>query len=80
MQNKLFTNCQSGFIPGDSCVPQLLLIMHETAIHQLIWGVAFLDIFEVFDKVLREDLIFKLKNYGVDGNLLKRLEKNLTGL
>ena len=26
MENKLFTECQSGFIPGDSCVAQLLSI------------------------------------------------------
>ena len=29
LQNKLFTPCQSGFIPGDSCVSQLLSITHE---------------------------------------------------
>ena len=29
IQNKLFTECQSGFIPGDLCVPQLLSITHE---------------------------------------------------
>ena len=29
MQNKLFTNCQSGFMPGDSCVSQLLSVIHE---------------------------------------------------
>ena len=29
MQNKLFTERQSGFIPGDSCVAQLLSITHE---------------------------------------------------
>ena len=29
IQNKLFTECQSGFIPGDSCVAQLLSITHE---------------------------------------------------
>ena len=25
----LFTKCQSGFIPGDSCISQLLSIVHE---------------------------------------------------
>ena len=30
MQNKLFTECQSGFIPSDSCDAQLLSIIHET--------------------------------------------------
>ena len=29
MKNKLFTECQSGFIPGDSCVSRLLFITHE---------------------------------------------------
>ena len=29
LQNKLFTSYQSGFIPGDSCVSQLLSITHE---------------------------------------------------
>ena len=29
MQNKLFTECQSGFIPDDICITQLLPITHE---------------------------------------------------
>ena len=29
MQNKLFIQCQSGLIPGDSCAAQLLSITHE---------------------------------------------------
>ena len=29
MQNKLFTECQSGFIPGESCNAQLLSNTHE---------------------------------------------------
>ena len=29
IQNKLFTECQSGFIPGNSCVAQLLSVIHE---------------------------------------------------
>ena len=28
LQNKLFTPCQSGFMPGDSCVSQLLSTTH----------------------------------------------------
>ena len=39
----------------------------------------FLDIFKAFNKVWHEGLIFKLKTYGVDGNLLKPLENYLTG-
>ena len=82
MQNKLFTPCQSGFIPGDSCVSQLLSITHE--IYQSfdchppadIRG-TFLDISKAFDKVWHEGLIFKLKTYGIDGKLLKLLENYL---
>ena len=29
IQRKLFTECQPGFIPGDSCVAQHLSITHE---------------------------------------------------
>ena len=55
-QNNLFTKCQSGFIPGDSCVAQLLSITHE--IYQSfdcsatrdVKGV-FLNISKAFDKV-----------------------------
>ena len=83
MQNKLFTPCQSGFIPGDSCVSQLLSTTHE--IYQNfdchpptdIRG-TFLDISKAFDKVWHEGLIFKLKTYGIDGKLLKLLENYLT--
>ena len=78
MQNKRFTECQSGFIPGDSCVAQLLLITHE--IYKSFdcnpptdrRGI-FLDISKAFDKVWHEGLIFKLKTYGIDGDLLKLL-------
>ena len=78
MQNKLFTECQSGFIPGESCVAQLLSTTHE--IYKSFdcnppaetRGI-FLDISKAFDKVWHEGLIFKLKTYGIDGDLLKLL-------
>ena len=38
----------------------------------------FLDISKPFDKVWHEGLIFKLKIYGIEGNLLKLLENYLT--
>ena len=78
LQNKLFTLCQPGFIPGDSCVLQLLSITHE--IYKSFdchaptdMGGTFLHISKAF-----ECLIFKLKTYGVEGNLLKLLENYLT--
>ena len=68
----MFTDCQSGVIPGDSYILQLLSITQE--IHKLfdcnpaedIRGV-FLDISKVFDKVWHEGLISKLKTYSVEG-------------
>ena len=76
MQNKFFTDCQSGFIPGDSCVPQLLSITREICKSIDCNPPAdtrgiFLDISKAFDKVWHEGLIFKLKTYGIDGDLLK---------
>ena len=83
LENKLFTPCQSGFIPGASCVSQLLSITHEINkgfdCHPPtnVSG-TFLEISKALDKVSHEGLNFKLKTYGVDGNLLKLLENYLT--
>ena len=80
--NKLFTPSQSGFLPGDSCIAQLLSIIHEiqTAFDNNpaddVRGV-FLDISKAFDKVWHIGLLFKLKAYGVDGELLSLLENYL---
>ena len=78
MQNKFFTECHSGFIPAQSCVAQLLSVIHD--IYKSFdsnppadtRGI-FLDISKAFDKVWHEGLIFKLKTYGIDGDLLKLL-------
>ena len=54
--NRLFTSSQSGFLPGDSCIAQLLSIIHEiqTAFDENptvdVRGV-FLDLSKAFDKV-----------------------------
>ena len=82
VQNQLFTDCQSGFIPRNSCVLQLLSIAQE--IHKSfncnppedVRGV-FLDISKAFDKVWHEGLIFKLKTYDVEGKLIMLLENYL---
>ena len=38
-----------------------------------------LDMSKVFDKVWHKGLLFKLKTYGIDGDLLKLLENYLSG-
>ena len=74
MQNKLFTECQSGFIPGDfalhnSCQLHMKSIKFLTVTQRLRRGEFFLDI----SKVWNEGLIFKLKACGIDGDLLRLL-------
>ena len=79
-ENKLFTECQSGFLSGASCVSQLLSIVHEIQSSfdsSLEVRAVFLDISKAFDKVWHPGLLFKLKSYGIEGNLLKLLENYL---
>ena len=81
-RNNLLVSCQSGFIKGDSCVSQLLDIIHS--IHKNLdanpsidtRGV-FLDMSKAFDKVWHEGLIFKLRSYGIESKLLLLLENYL---
>ena len=62
VSNKLFTPSQSGFLAGDSCIAQLLSIIHEiqTSFDSNppadVKGV-FLDISKAFDKVCHEGLL-----------------------
>ena len=83
IENELFTVCQSGFLPGDSCTSQLLSIIHEIQKSfdespPIDVRSIFLDISKAFDKVWHKRLIYKLKSYGISGNLLKLIENYLT--
>ena len=74
-----------SFIADDSYFLQLLSIIHESYIsfdsnpHAVLTGVAFPDIHKAFDNVLHKGVFFKLKNYGVEFNLLKLLGTHLAG-
>ena len=73
---------RAGFLPGDSSIAQILSIIHEiqTAFDNNptvdVRGV-FLDISKAFDEVWYDGLIFKLKSYGVEGELLSLLKNYL---
>ena len=81
ISNKLFTLSQSAFLPGDSCIAQLLSIIHEiqTAFDEnplADVGGIFLEISKAFDKVWHEGLLYKLKN-GIESQLLSLLANYL---
>ena len=80
--NNLITKNQSGFRPGDSTSNQLLYLVNE--IHKafedsksLEVRAVFLDISKAFDRVWHDGLIFKLKQNGISGNLIKLFENYL---
>ena len=80
--NRLFTPSQSGYVPGDSSIAQLLSIIHEiqTAFDTnptVDVRVVFLVISKEFDEVWRDGIIFKLKAYGTEGEILALLKNYL---
>ena len=83
VRNNLITINQSGFRPGDSVTNQLIYLVHEIfkgfdCPENLEVRSVYLDMSKAFDKVWHEGLIFKLKQNGVTGNLLKLLVSYLS--
>ena len=80
--NKLFTPFRSDLLPGDSCMTEILSIIHEIQIisdKNLTVDVsgAFLDICKAFDKDWLYALLFKLKIYSAISELHSRLKSYL---
>ena len=76
LENKLLTPNQSGFRPNDSCINQLLSIVHSIYSdfdHNASLEVRgnFLDISKAFGKVWHDGLLYKLECFGISGYLLK---------
>ena len=72
--NEVFTTLQSGSIPGDSTVNQLVDV-YNTFCKALDKGkevrAIFCDISKAFDRVWHRGLLFKLQSVGISGMLLQ---------
>ena len=74
--NNILTPNQSGFRPNDSCINQLLSIVHSIYSdfdHNPSLEIRgnFLVISKAFDKVKHDDLLYKPESFGISVNLLK---------
>ena len=73
--NQVITSLQSGFVPGDSKVNQIVDI-YNTFCKALDEGkdvrAMFCDISKAFDRVWHKGILFKLESVGIGGSLLNR--------
>ena len=82
MENNLFVDTQHGFVPGRSCMTQLLVVLD-------IWTEmlddgdpvddVYLDFWKAFDSVPHQRLLCKLKAYGINGQITKWIRNFLVG-
>ena len=79
--NNLISPHQSGFKPGDSTVNQLAYLYHtfcEAIDKKKDVRIVFCDISKAFDRVWHDGLIYKLKKFGIHGDLLNWFKDYLT--
>ena len=79
--NSIITCLQSGFVPGDSTVNQLVDIYNtfcKALDNVLEVRAVFCDISKAFDRVWHKGPIYKLKRAGINGLLLDWLSDYLT--
>ena len=81
-ENDLPCEHQSGFQPNDSCVYQLLSIVHNIYASSDVsppFNVSgiYLDMSKESDKVWHEGLLYKMKCFGINDMLLKLLQNFL---
>ena len=73
---------QFGFISRQSCLQQLLSFTHELYLAKSLHhdaDVIYLDYKKAFDSVVHTKLLYKLWEYGINGNLWKWIRAYLTG-
>ncbi|MCG7876809.1 MAG: reverse transcriptase family protein [Candidatus Thiodiazotropha endolucinida] len=81
IENNLIYKYQSGFLPGHSTTFQLIDIFHHIcqAIDNNQYScMVFCDVSKAFDRVWHKGLVFKLRQYGFDGDLLNWLSDYLS--
>ena len=78
-ENELIYKYQSGFLPSHSTTFQLIDIYHNVcqAINNQYACMVFCDVSKAFDRVWHKGLIFKLKQLGIDGDLLEWISNYL---
>lgn len=81
MKHNLFTDDQHGFVPGRSCVTQLLEVLNRWT-EWLDAGrsvdAVYLDFSKAFDSVPHERLLMKAQAYGITGKILTWLRDFLS--
>ncbi len=78
--NHLIYQNQSGFIPGHSTIYQLIDIYNQicTAFDEKkSTCIVFCDISKAFDRVWHKGLFFKLRQHGINGQLLQWINNYL---
>ena len=81
IDNNLLYKYQSGFLPHHSTVFQLIDIYHnicQAFDNNLFSCIVFCDVSKAFDRVWHRGLLFKLRQNGIDGKLLRWLNSYLT--
>ena len=71
---KQINHCQNGFMPGKSCITQLVEVLERIS-RELDRGkqidVLYLDMSKAFDKVSHAKLLHRLRQFGYGGNILE---------
>ena len=81
-ENGLISPLQHGFLPGRSCITNMLLFtdsLTQARDEGKISDAIFFDFAKAFDKVQHKLLLHKLQVYGIEGMLLNWIQSFLTG-